>query len=503
MTGGGVGAHRSASARRVERGFSDPSSFSIGLYLRQHYDSGPAREERLLDLAVRSAREGRVDTFFISDTVAGERVPAQSLAREVLQKGAEPVLSVTVGDRPRAEVLDSLRSCREKGIGNILLVTGDYPRGEEKGKPFFDLDSVQLFMLLEEASAEEDFPRDFFKGCVVSPFKTLEAEQAWQYARLVRKVKVGADFIVSQAGYDARKWDELIRFCRLTKIDKPVIGNVLVPDPETLRRVEEGLIPGVKISPAFADRAAARQGGASGKEAGLRSAAAAMAVMRGLGYDGALLGGSDLGYDEISFILDEEARLAPRWRECIDEFMTPEKKFYYFSDEGAGLNDDRPGPVEPQKREHPLYVISHIIDYVAFGSSSTVFQLLVRVCRFCDPRPFWKRALWLVEYISKYPLYRCRMCGDCTLYACGFLCAESGCPKRMVNGPCGGSLDGYCEVYPGKTKCFWVKVYGMLKGTAERPFYPTVPIPPRDRRLDRTCSWINFCLGRDHRKMKA
>ena len=92
------------------------------------------------------------------------------------------------------------------------------------------------------------------------------------------------------------------------------------------------------------------------------------------------------------------------------------------------------------------------------------------------------------------------MCGDCTLYACGFLCLEAECPKRMLNGPCGGSVNGDCEVHPGEKTCAWVTVYERLKGTTERPGLVSKPIPARDLRLDGTCSWINFCLGRDHRK---
>jgi methylenetetrahydrofolate reductase (NADPH) len=149
-----------------------------------------------------------------------------------------------------------------------------------------------------------------------------------------------------------------------------------------------------------------------------------------------------------------------------------------------------------------MYLFSHFVDYVAFGSWKPFFRLLTRISSFCDRHPFWYRLLRFVEYASKGPPYGCRMCGDCTLYACGFLCYESWCPKGMLNGPCGGSVDGYCEVHPGKKKCFWVRVYEELKGTTDRPDFVSPPIPPRDRSLEGTCSWVNFCLARDHRKFQ-
>lgn len=36
------------------------------------------------------------------------------------------------------------------------------------------------------------------------------------------------------------------------------------------------------------------------------------------------------------------------------------------------------------------------------------------------------------------------------------------CPKKMLNGPCGGQVEGRCEVNP-KIECVWVRVYRELK----------------------------------------
>lgn len=41
-----------------------------------------------------------------------------------------------------------------------------------------------------------------------------------------------------------------------------------------------------------------------------------------------------------------------------------------------------------------------------------------------------------------------------------------GCPKKMLNGPCGGQLEGRCEVNR-KTPCVWVKAYEKLKEADE------------------------------------
>ncbi|MDR3243731.1 MAG: methylenetetrahydrofolate reductase C-terminal domain-containing protein [Elusimicrobiota bacterium] len=40
--------------------------------------------------------------------------------------------------------------------------------------------------------------------------------------------------------------------------------------------------------------------------------------------------------------------------------------------------------------------------------------------------------------------------------------SEKGCPKKLVNGPCGGFIDGMCEIDQTKP-CAWVLIYERLK----------------------------------------
>ena len=49
-----------------------------------------------------------------------------------------------------------------------------------------------------------------------------------QYFKLYKKVQMGADFIITQVGYDARKFDEVLRFIRQQGIQVPIIGNVYI-----------------------------------------------------------------------------------------------------------------------------------------------------------------------------------------------------------------------------------------------------------------------------------
>ena len=57
---------------------------------------------------------------------------------------------------------------------------------------------------------------------------------------------------------------------------------------------------------------------------------------------------------------------------------------------------------------------------------------------------------------------RCNMCGDCIEDLFGGFCPISRCPKSMLNGPCGGSIDGKCEI-DSNIDCVWDLIYKRLK----------------------------------------
>ncbi|MCP4718609.1 MAG: methylenetetrahydrofolate reductase, partial [Desulfobacteraceae bacterium] len=77
-----------------------------------------------------------------------------------------------------------------------------------------------------------------------------------------------------------------------------------------------------------------------------------------------------------------------------------------------------------------------------------------------------------------------------------FLCPES-CPKHTRNGACGGSRDGFCEVHSDR-KCVWVRAYNRLEHCGAHLGQEVVP--PRMWELNKTSSWINFHLGKDHQR---
>ena len=57
---------------------------------------------------------------------------------------------------------------------------------------------------------------------------------------------------------------------------------------------------------------------------------------------------------------------------------------------------------------------------------------------------------------------RCQGCGQCILSRTGGICPVSRCAKRVMNGPCGGSSKGMCEINK-ELVCAWQLIVARLK----------------------------------------
>ncbi len=57
---------------------------------------------------------------------------------------------------------------------------------------------------------------------------------------------------------------------------------------------------------------------------------------------------------------------------------------------------------------------------------------------------------------------RCSLCGECILDKTGGICPVTACPKGILNGPCGGTKDGHCEVSP-EIPCAWVRIWERME----------------------------------------
>ena len=73
---------------------------------------------------------------------------------------------------------------------------------------------------------------------------------------------------------------------------------------------------------------------------------------------------------------------------------------------------------------------------------------------------------------------RCRACGECVLAETGGICPVTMCPKGLLNGPCGGTNDGKCEVDREKD-CAWTLIYQKLERLGKLDTIRTI-FPPKN-----------------------
>ncbi len=70
----------------------------------------------------------------------------------------------------------------------------------------------------------------------------------------------------------------------------------------------------------------------------------------------------------------------------------------------------------------------------------------------------------------------CSLCGSCVLSSTAGICPVTRCPKGLLNGPCGGMVNGMCEVDAGM-KCVWVEIYERLKSRNKQKVLATINKP--------------------------
>ncbi len=499
-----------AQNSRLRHSINDPDEFTLTFELVPGRGGRTQEIDRIVQLAKDIAADGRIQALSITENAGGQpALSPETLGTEILAMGSEVIIHLSCKDKNRNQMESLLFGWDRHNLHNLLIIAGDYPKEGYCGfpKPVFDLDTVHALDLLSSMNQKREALQKnhadggleisvpFLKGVVISPFKMLESELLMQYYKLHRKVATGADFVITQLGYEARKFHELLQYMKQNQLDIPVLGNVFIPSLKVLELMHKGKLPGCLIPDSLYEQMQWEARTADkGKKARLLRAAKLLAVLKGLGYDGAHIGGPALTFEDLDFVLTQADGFAHDWQSLIaDLSSSPSGAFHYYEkDNETGLNSKR------ETRRQPLpppwistYVFSSWVHEAAFEPEGRLYDFCKKVCLWLDETRM-RRSLSLFEYITKAALFGCQNCGDCTLGRLAFLCPQSGCAKYLLNGPCGGSHNGWCEVYPGRKKCLYVLAYDRLKPYGLEKRFKSGFIPPRDWSLNDTSSWVNF-----------
>jgi len=497
------------------RSLFNPAEFTITYELVPGQGSGGRGVDKILEFAAEARMDGRIKALSITDNPGGHPALAPiAIGSEIQKIGIEPLLHFSLKDKNRSQIESHLFLYYRQNFTNLLVLGGDFPRANYYGqaKPVFDLDSVQTLQLMrdmEEGTYQKGSennrpafaPISFHRGCVVSPFKMTEAEQVWQYAKLLHKIRAGAHFIITQLGFDTCKFEELSLFLRDNNISIPVLANVFVPSLAVARYMARGEVPGIVFPSELVDQMEQEEREGN-RQSRLLRAARMICVLKGLGYAGIHLGGNRLNFADVRFILDKAVELEPNWQDFRRDIHFPiPGSWYYYQPVKPGTCGNRKAPLQPGKKYRDQSP-HHLVHRLFFSPPNPTSRLFGWLCRTCDATRTRTAVLRSLEKWIKTLLFYCRMCGDCTLAESTYICPQSGCPKNLLNGPCGGSRHMACEVYPDRF-CFWVRVYNRLAPASTPEQLGQLSfLPPKNWALDQTSSWINFYTGRDHHAMQ-
>jgi methylenetetrahydrofolate reductase (NADPH) len=507
---------------RIRQGLASADQFVVTCELVPGRGYTGVGIDNILKFAQEARDSRHVYGLSITDNAGGN--PAlwpDVLGPEIAAIGCDLMVHFACKDMNRNMIEARAYALKRAGITNLLVITGDYPIMGFFGqpKPVFDIDSVTALHYLAEMNRGLEAgsggkslrlePTDFLLGAVASPFKATEASAVMQYVKLEKKLRAGAHFLVTQLGYDARKYAEFLRYLRqVLGSPVPVLGSVYVLSAGAARFMNRGEVPGCYVVDRLAeDLAEEARAADKGKAARLARAARQVAILKGLGYNGVHIEGLNLKFADVTEILQRAEAIGGNWREHVERFdYSPPGSFFLF--EGSESFDfvKNGARVELRKTRrprvlNPVFWAMRLLHKLVFVEGSPGYRLMAAFSRFAEKRPFWYRLGSFSELAVKRLLFDCRQCDDCALFEMYYVCPESQCPKGQRLGPCGGSrIDGRCEVF-AYHRCIWERVYPRAANRREVHKLRYI-IPPRNWKLYETSSWINYFLKRDHSAVK-
>jgi methylenetetrahydrofolate reductase (NADPH) len=264
-----------------------------------------------------------------------------------LLAGLDVVPHVTCKDMNADAIVSSLMTQRKMGVHNVLALTGDKP---VKAQGVFELESLGLLRLIKRINQDAYIQarpqlladvHQFFAGAAVSPFKYSEASQMQQYYKMEKKIACGAEFLITQVGWDWRKSLELFTYMRENGLAMPVIGNVyllstLTPAPRLMHDIK---LPGCFVSDELLAKVNAER-----VDDHLERAAQQVAMYKAMGAAGVDIGGVP-NFELFTRILQRAAEIGPEWEQFKDNLCWPAKDAFYLYDEsGASAKLSTPRP---------------------------------------------------------------------------------------------------------------------------------------------------------------
>jgi 5-methyltetrahydrofolate corrinoid/iron sulfur protein methyltransferase len=426
------------------------------------------------------------------------------LQAKKLLDGLDLVPHVTCKDMNGDAIVSSLMTLKKMGVASVLALTGDKP---VKTQRVFELESVGLLNLIRRINHEAYIgaqpqslgaAHQFFAGAAVSPFKYSEAAQMQQYYKMEKKIRSGAQFLITQVGWDWRKSAELFTYLKQQQLNVPVIGNVyvlttLTPAPRLMHDIK---LPGCFVSDDLLAKVLSES-----VDDHVERAAQQVAMYKNLGAAGVDIGGVQ-SFEMFAKILQRAAQIGTKWEPFKDNLCWPAQKPFYLYDElGKMVTLSTPAPTMGKR----FFNIAHWAMLDPKFPGFHVFRELLRVTGVNQGKGPVYKLFNSCEKAYKYLQFDCQECGDCFLPENFGLCTMGGCEKGLDNAPCGdATVDGRCGNNLDRT-CIGDRIYAAAASEGPRGIerLKRTINKPRNPALQHTSSLVNYLFAKDHTMKNA
>lgn len=335
-------------------------------------------------------------------------------------------------------------------LANLVVVSG----GSRPGESIRDLRTVEFTESVEMLRYIRQYPSNglFYPGVAVNPHLYGAPALYAQLAKLIKKFNMGAEFAVTQAGFDMAQLDALQLYLSRRGYHQGLIARLMLLTPERVEKITAGALPGVNISGDFLNilEKELRFSASQFEAAQYRRLELQAAGCKLLGYSGIQIAGPDnpekmqIALNRIAQALKEFTSL-PQWLEEYKFYMArtdqaPAERDFYLYEKLLNSEDDK------DSRELADIQLPADTFRRRWGDRARRFFFPEADVQTSGERRGLKKLL-----------AGCRGCGDCQLAQCQFLCPER-CPKGLLNGPCGGARsDGRCEA--GNLPCVHLDIW--------------------------------------------
>ncbi len=434
------------------------------------------------------AGSGEIAAFSVTDRVTSEQDPDPvQVAETVLRHSSlQPLVHLSGKDRQPEQLCRALDRAAGQGLENLLLISGDRLRGQppEERRPY--LESVAALAL-----ARRHDPR-WLLGCALNPFKYVEAAGMAQYLKLERKLDAGADFVITQIGFDSIKHEEAIYWLDAHRPAVPLVANLMTLGLARARYLRAHPLAGVIVPEPWLHLLEAEARELTPQQAAARVTrrlALQIVGLRLLGYSGVQL--SNIRRLETLRTLRRQveylgARHPDRvsWSKAwLAALRPPGGGPVRFFVRGWYLTDPRPPP--GATRDLLRYRVMRPLHRWLFDRgplSALLRRLLAPVRRHGRA----DRLLVRIERAVKAPLFGCRVCGYCRLGETQYICPER-CPKGLANGACGGTDGDTCEF--GDRTCIHSRRYRVAARLGRTGELAKGLVPPVPESIRGSSSW--------------